>query len=409
MELVMKKMIWIMGLLLVSLASQAQKVLVSGQVIDDKTGEHISHAIVTLGKKHPSVVTNDDGFFTLKTDSPPEFVTVSHLGYKTRTMKLSGKSVDGLVIRLSSTSIQLKEVVVTNVDPYELVKRAIEKVPENYSNTPELYKCFYRETAMKRQHFIYVAEGVMDMYKTSYSKNIYSDRVAIQKGRRLLSTKQSDTLGVKVMGGPVLPVQLDIVKNVDFLFNAEELSNYSFSLCPPVPIAERMQYVVQIDPLRQLPYALFHGKLYIDRENLAFTRIELTLDMNSKDKATQYMLRKKPIGVKFKPKELSCVIDYRYEDGVSHISYICNTFRFNCDWKRKLFSTSFAAFCEMVVTERTDKNVRPPSGRNSFDSRDSFYDKVEYFRDPDFWNDYNIIEPTESLDKAIGKLVKKYK
>lgn len=33
-------------------------------------------------------------------------------------------------------------------------------------------------------------------------------------------------------------------------------------------------------------------------------------------------------------------------------------------------------------------------------------DRVEYFKDPEFWEDYNIIEPTESLDKAIDKLVR---
>jgi hypothetical protein len=38
-----------------------------------------------------------------------------------------------------------------------------------------------------------------------------------------------------------------------------------------------------------------------------------------------------------------------------------------------------------------------------------FYDKVEYFKDPDFWEDYNIIEPTESLDKAVNRLLKRMK
>jgi hypothetical protein len=93
---------------------------------------------------------------------------------------------------------------------------------------------------------------------------------------------------------------------------------------------------------------------------------------------------------------------------VSRISYVRNTFRFNCDWKRKLFSTSFTAFCEMVVTGRNEGEAKPIKGRSTFDSRDLFYDRVEYFRDPAFWEDYNIIEPSESLDKAVDKLLKKY-
>ena len=39
----------------------------------------------------------------------------------------------------------------------------------------------------------------------------------------------------------------------------------------------------------------------------------------------------------------------------------------------------------------------------------AYYDKVEYFMDPDYWRSYNIIEPSESLDKAIRKLVSRYR
>lgn len=235
------------------------------------------------------------------------------------------------------------------------------------------------------------------------------DRVAIIKGRRLLSPKQSDTLGVKVMGGPVQPIQLDLVKNTSFLLNEEQLFLYNLEMDEPTTINDRLQYVVSISPKFQMPDPLYFGKFYIDHENLSFTRIELTLDVSDREKATNYMLIRKPQGVRFKPRELSCIIDYKYVDGVSHISYIRNTFRFNCDWKRKLFATSYTACCEMVITDRHTENIQPITGRQSFDSRDAFFDKVDFFKDPNFWEDYNIIEPTETLDRAIDKIIKKYK
>ena len=149
-------------------------------------------------------------------------------------------------------------------------------------------------------------------------------------------------------------------------------------------------------------------KLYSDQESLAFTRAELSLDMSDRYKATEVMLVRKPLGVLFKPKEMSMLVDYRQDaDGLTRISYISTLFRFNCDWKRRLFSTSFTARCEMVVTNTTNRDVKPIRGRESFDQRDAFFDKVDYFRDPDFWRDYNIIEPSESLDKAINRLLKK--
>lgn len=401
------KRLWLIILLLAPLAVSAQQVVVSGSVTDDKTGDILRQVSISAGRV--SVVTNEDGVFTLKLDKMPDAISVSHIGYKTCRVALTDGKTENLKIRLTPTTIQLREIVVRTGNPRELVDIAIKKIPDNYSRVPELLQTFYRETAMKRKHYIYVAEGVEDMYKTPYTRNIGRDRVSIVKGRRLLSQKNGDTLGIKVLGGPVLPVQLDVVKNQEMLLNPEELDAYDFAMGVPEYINDRMQYVVKITPRALMPYALFNGTLYIDCERLAFTRIELELDMSDKDKATNRMLVKKPFGVRFKPRELSCVVDYRYEDGVTRISYLRNIFRFNCDWKKRLFSTSFTATCEMVVTDSQSNNVQPIASRNSFDSRDAYYDKVEYFMDPEYWSQYNIIEPSESLDKAIKKLVSTYR
>ena len=399
--------LWTIILLLAPLAVLAQQVVVSGNVVDDKTGEALGQVSVSAGRV--SVVTNEDGDFTLKLSEAPGKISISHVGYKSRYLDVTPGQSEQLKVRLRPATIQLREIVVVNEDPRELVEIAISKIPENYSMVPEMLKGFYRETAMKRKHYIYVAEGVEDMYKSPYNRSVNRDRVAIVKGRRLLSQKSSDTLGIKVMGGPVQAVLMDLVKNREFLLNKEEMDAYRFTMGAPEYINDRQQYVIYMDPDWIMPYALYHGKIYIDIERLAFTRIELELDMKDKDKATKTMLVRKPLGVKFKPRELTSVVDYRFEDGVTRISYLKNTFRFNCDWKRRLFATSFTATCEMVVTDSSSEDIRPIGTRNSFDSRDSYYDKVEYFLDPDYWSAYNIIEPSESLDKAIQKLVSKYR
>ena len=401
----MKKMMMLLLLSVACVALQAQQTTLSGIVTDAKSGNPIAQATVAMAGV--SVVTNDDGMFTLKVKPAAGTLTVSHIGYRTMRVKVSDNHSAPVTVRLQPTAIQLKEVVVWNEDPWKLIEQALEKVPDNYNTTPQLYRCFYRETAQKRSRYIYVAEGVVDMYKTGYQKTVYRDRVAIVKGRRLVSPKQSDTLGVKVLGGPTLPVQLDVVKNTAFLLNQEELSKYTLGMAPAAVIDDRLQYVITLTPYVEQSYPLSYGKLYIDRETLAFTRVELSLDMSDRQKASNYMLHKKPHGVRFKPKEMSCLIDYRTVDGKTTIHYVRNTFRFGCDWKRRLFSTNFTAVAELVVTDRLP-DVRPISGRESFDSRDAFFDHVDYFRDPDFWKDYNIIEPTESLDKGIGKIIKKH-
>ena len=402
----MKRSVLMLLSVLMMSAVMAQRTVVSGTVVNNATGQPVAGANVKA--EGISVVTNADGYFVLKSEQPMSRIVVSHVGYRTKQQAVSTANTS-LTIRLEPTSIQLNEVIVMADNARDLVMRAISKIPKNYSQQPELYRCFYRETATKRQHHICVAEGVVDMYKSGYGGNVYRDKVAIYKGRRLLSPKASDTLGVKVLGGPVAPIQLDIVKNTDFLLNNEDLSHYDLKMEVPTTIGDRRQYVVSITPRVQLEYALYYGKLYIDEESLAFTRVELSLDMSDRYKATEVMLVRKPLSVRFRPKEMSLLIDYRQDaDGLTRISYIRTTFRFNCDWKRRLFATSFTACCEMVVTNTTNQDVKPIKGRESFDQRDAFFDKVDYFRDPDFWRDYNIIEPTESLDKAIHRLLKRY-
>ena len=408
----MKRLLLCFFTALLALAAMAQQVVVSGTVSDAATGQVVEGASITAGRW--SVVTNGDGFFTLKTDGSASTVTISHVGYQPQTYSLAGFNGDGspLRIRLKPATIQLNEVLVMGDNARDLMMKAIGRIPQNYSQRAELFRCFYRETAMKRQHYICVAEGVIDMYKTGYQHDTDHDRVAINKGRRLVSPKQSDTLSVKVLGGPVTPVVLDLVKNPEFLLNEKELDYYDLKMEVPTSINDRMHFVVSIEPRVTMPYALYFGRFYIDQETLAFTRAELSLDMSNREKATRQMLVKKPAGVRFRPKELSLLVDYQLDDdGLTRISYMRCTFRFNCDWRRRIFATSFTAFCEMVVTDKPkqgDAEPQPIRGRDSFDQRDAFFDKVDYFRDPAFWQDYNIIEPTESLDRAVNRLLKKY-
>jgi hypothetical protein len=384
--------------------------VINGVVLDRQTGRTLSHVSVTAegGKEH--TVTNDDWRFSLKTQRIPQYIQLSHIGYKTRRQQIQHGQTSNLRIMMAVNTVGLHEVVITRNDPLEIVKAAMDCIEKNYPQKPELVRCFYRETARRGSRFISVAEAVTDMYKTGYSRGPERDAVAILKGRRLMSMKARDTLGVKIQGGPVMPLMVDIAKNREYVLKAEDFGLYDFSMDMPALIDDRLQYVVSMQPKMHTMYPLMYGKLFIDQETLAFTRAELQLDVSNWRSASDYMLVKKPFGLRFRPKELTVTIVYTTDtQGVTRMSYVRNEMRFNCDWKRRLFASPFTTVSEMVVTDRRQmgEEVKRPKGRNSFGIRERFYDKVEYFEDPDFWADYNIIEPTESLENAIGKLKKK--
>jgi len=381
----------------------------SGKVIDAKTRKPMPYVSVT--DRSVGTVTNVEGEFTLKLRQEPLRVSFSCLGYQTRRLtaaecrELEAKKQP---VALSPSTVVLSEIIVEGADAREIVEKAIDKIDVNYPRQPNLLKGFYRETVQKRQRFISIAEGVVDVFKTSYTSQNWRDGVAILKGRRLLSQRPSDTLSVKLQGGPVLPVQLDIVKERDILLNSESLDYYSFSFNVSEKMGDRMQYVIAMRPRLVLDIPLYNGRLYIDQETLAFTKIELELDMSDTKKATDFILRKKPYSLRFTPRELTVAIDYKTDDGVTRINYIRNVIRFRCDWKRKLFKSNYTVVSEMVVTDRKEgEDIRPIKRRDTFNRRDNFYDKVIYFEDPNFWGSENIIEPTENLLNGIEKIKKR--
>jgi len=118
------------------------------------------------------------------------------------------------------------------------------------------------------------------------------------------------------------------------------------------------------------------------------------------------MLVKKPVGLRFKPSEFSFLITYKYQNGTYYLNYVRSEAKFKCDWKRRLFSSKYNLVSEMVATDRTVQPAEAISYKESFKSNQSFTDKVTAFYDNSYWESYNIIAPTESLDNAVNKLRK---
>lgn len=382
-------------------------ITVSGIVRDKSDKKVVPYATVSIAGSARSTVTNVDGEFTFKIKEPVEGteIEVSHIGYVNAQIRIEEGDPELPVIWLTPSALMLDEVIISGRNPRELIEEAIRKIPANYSTELNRLTGFYRETARKRRRYINIAEAVIDLRKTSYTQEADRDRVRVLKGRRLLSPKASDTLAVKLLGGPNSSIYLDVVKNPDLLLSPEILPFYDFHIEEPTAIDDRPQYVVSFVPNQSLPFALYRGKFYIDKERLSFTRAEFFLDMSDLRKATEAILRRKPFGLRFKPVEVSYLVNYADHGGTTFLSYVRNEIRFKCDWRRKLFSTNYAIVSEMVVTDIEPSAANIPA-REAFGKNQVLSDDASFFYDKDFWGDYNIIKPDESLEKAVNRLKK---
>ena len=416
----MKKLVgvimgWLMFFLLLDIAPlQAREEVdgyftVTGVVRNKDDRKKLENVNVSVPGTNIGTVTNSDGLFSLKIKDAEivRGLEVSHIGYLNTQISLKeNKDLSTLTVWMIPAPNLLSEIVIFGNNARG-IEEAIRKIPVNYSPNENMLTTFYRETVQKRRRYISVSEAVIDVYKTAYNDRVpVKDKVQLQKGRRLLSQKNSDTLAVKVVGGPSLAIYLDVVKNQDALLNMGDLDYYEFHIEEPVNFDNRMQYVISFRPTVSLMYALFYGKLYIDFEKLAFTRAEFSLDMKNKTKAVEAILHKKPLGLQFKPQEVSYLVTYKEQNGKTYLNYIWNTIRFKCDWKKRLFSSGYTVYSEMVVTDRQEDNFTAISNKTAFKEKQVFYDLVDEYWNEDFWKEYNIIEPTESLEHAVKKLKK---
>lgn len=377
---------------------------VQGIVTDAESGRVVESALVSIPGTTSATVTNSDGVFIIKSSAPFDALQVSCLGYKTVIAYISAGKL--LRVKLKPELLALEGATIISGDPAEIVRAAVRKIPDNYAKEPELLECFYRETVRKRNRYTYISEAVARMYKTGYDDGVWRDRTAIEKSRVLLSQRRSDTLSVKVQGGPAQAMLLDPVKNREVLLGDDVRELYTFEMASPIYINGRLNFVIAFRPGPvDCDIALNYGTLYIDSEDLTFTRIEMSMDVSDQNKAVRRLVVKKPLTLRLAPKEMSIVANYVRVGDHSLLSYFRSTYRFNCDWKKRLFATSYTAVNELVVTD-IRRPALPIAKEDAFRTADILCDKAAEFLDQDFWQDYNIIEPSESLEHAVGRLRK---
>ena len=405
----MRKWLTLILFTLLSLAAWGQTdslrlgYMVKGKVRDAETGRALESVHVSVPGRHHATVTNADGEFILKSDRRIEAVQFSYLGYKSRWVAAE----PNLKVSLVRESISLPEASIVSGDPEAIVRAALARVPDTYCPQPELLECFYRETVQKRNRYTYVAEAVARLYRERTSNRFAGNDVsALEKSRLLVSQRKRDTVSVKTQGGPQMALNCDFLKVPELLFSEDEMALYRFEMDMPAYIGDRLQFVIRMIPDRMADYALYFVTLYIDRDNLTFTRIEASLDMRDQLKAIRAILVSKPMSLRFFPEEATLVFNYRpIGNDKIRLEYFRSTMRFSCDWRKRLFKTRYTAVNELVVTDVRPEAIPIPR-RERFRSTDFLNDKAEEFQDPDFWADYNIIEPSESLEHAINRLRK---
>src|SRR4030042_4156098 len=384
-----------------------------GKVVDAETGNPLVFASVAVKETNVATITNIDGEFIIKIaeTQTSRNLEVTYLGYKNKVVPLTDLRVEGYknVISMTSAPIPIREIIVKPVDPEVIVRNAIGRIGRNYIDEPNLMTAFYRETIRKNRTYVSIGEAVVEIFKAPYNNDLRYDGARIYKGRKGSDVEKMDTVLFKLQGGPVSVMQLDLVKNTESVLTMDAMKYYDYSLSTVIEIDDRPHYVITFKQKPSVDMPLFLGNLYIETSTYAITEAEFGFNMEDKDAVSSIFIKKKPLGMQVTPEVATYRVKYREQDGKWYFSYSRAEVRFKVNWKRRVFNTFYTTMSEMAISDRTNEEIIKFAGKEKLRYNDVFTDQVEAFVDPEFWGDYNVIEPDQSIESAIRRLSRKLK
>ena len=378
----------------------------SGVVLDQKSGTPLEFANFLVIGTNISNVSNKDGKFILKVpkENYNAKVKVSYIGYKDMIIPITSLKYKNSHINMVSMYVELPVVEVVTKNPYDLIFAVMDNKLDNYIDDKTQMKAFYRETIKNKRDYVSLAEAVVNVVKEPYSTT-NSDYVKLNQARKKTSYSEADSIFLKLVGGPVNCLKLDILKNPDLIFTEDMMDKYRFSYDGTTFMDNKLIYIVNFKPSPTESDLLYTGKMYIDAESMALKSAIFSLNFKDKTKPTNLFIKDKPSHIKVYPIIANYRIDYFQKDGKWYFGYSRIELGFQVVNKKVGFKDNYFSTMEMAVI-----NWTPYNKNNAFKYKERLLpsspiaNRVIGFTNPDFWGENNIIEPEKSIESAIEKI-----
>jgi len=296
--------------------------LIRGRVLGGDTNEPLVNASVSVQQVNVSSVTNQDGYFSIRVPASTKNsqLLIRYLGYENRNIPII-TLIDNPNnhITLKPSPIELSEVVVVSGDGKELIKEALQRIPQNYPDNPHMMVAFYR----------------VDIYKATYS-SYSNDQAKIYIGRKATDISPRDTVLLKFQGGISDALMLDIAKNPEIVFGTDA-SEYQFHIEGLININDKPHYVISFAPHPGIKDILFRGNIYLDAASLAFARMEFNMNVEDRKDAANIFIRRKPSKMRVDVNKAQYVVDFTESDGKWFFNYSSTEVSFRVRWTNRFF------------------------------------------------------------------------
>jgi hypothetical protein len=377
-------------------------IVLKGTVTEYRNSEPVPYCNISIVGKALGTMANLNGQFAVKVPVQhfTDTLAFSSLGFETYLLPLSEFSGKELAIGLAKKTYFLRSIDVIRYDPQFVLDQMDRHLMANYSSDYSLYTSFYRETIKENTVYTDISEAVLQLVKAPYNDQGREDHVKFIKGRKGAQAKPLNDINFRLKGGPYYITKLDVVKNRESFLSPELRHLYAYSFDRTVTIDNRQTAILSFKPILNLRDVLFEGKLYIDTETWGIARVEFQYTRHGLKASHNALVLKVPKKHTVIPTELSYVVQYKYLNGQWHLLSARSSFHIRINNRERKERTRFHSIAELLTTNIEKGGFQQFSRKEIFRPNEIFTDKIVGY-DKDFWENYNTIEPEESLEKAL--------
>lgn len=374
----------------------AQRITLSGRVVDRESGEPLGFASVGIKGKSIGTITNNLGEFDfhLPEGYGQELFVVSMLGYKPYEVPVwSLVGQNPFTVLLDRQTVVLQEIVVKDsLLGGDILSIALGRMKENYPSQPYLLDGFYRDLKKIGGTYVSLLEAAVKIYDENYdpprNKNKLRERVALQEVRRSLGYGSKFTT---YFDEDNLLENLLLDNDVRYRnFPTEEIFFKSLVRKPDTFFEGKEIFVITI----QQGYRL---TLFVDKQSFAIMRLEyennLTQEVGKK-RGLQSRFERVKREIEFKEYAGRWYLHFiRSDQKLNWYSVTTGELRFETELHQLLLVNQI----EAEATERigTTRKMR---------SYGLQYQDMPYNKE--FWDNYNVLKETP-LDQKIRRDLEK--
>jgi hypothetical protein len=390
---------------IIAAAETPDYLFIRGRVLDQESGAPLPYASIVIPEKGLGVASNMDGVFQFR--MPGVFlnttVRVSYMGFKSRTLPIELLVDNNVDIILETDYISMQEVIIRHYDPKIIVREALAKRDQNYSNEPVYHINFYREGIIYNNKLLNYSEAIFKVFKSGYRNSLENDQVMLLKSRNISNTDHTDTLIMKIRAGVRSALELDIMKTIPVFLDVEYLHEVEFTSVDLVTIDSKMVYAIEFEQIQTTFLPIYKGILYIDMESLAILKAEFEVHPKYINKSKHLFLVRQSRRYNASFDRIRYSVSYQEHNGRYHLSHVRGDIEVRFRPRNRIFSRPYYGFLEMAVSRIDDQNVSRFSRRETMRTNTTFADE-NFGYDYAFWGEYNIIPPEQKVTEALNQI-----